>query len=504
MSTLPNIPSASPNLFQSATDWLARLRERRIGAVELLNLHLEQISKHNEALNAVVAQDVEGALEAARRADDMHASSALPLLRGLPMTIKGTYEVVGMPSTCGFPFLAQHFPNKDAEPVARLKAPGAIMLGKTNVPPGAFDWQSSNPVYGTSKNPWNLARSVGGCSGGAAAAVAAVFTPLEMGSDIGGSIRCPAHFRSVYGHKPSYGVVPMGGHIPPLPGQYGGPSIRSPRDLELALDVLVAPNELDRPAWTVSIPPSRHKRLQDFRVALWTDAFAVDGACLEAIEAYLQDLRVDTQARPELDPNASYEAYLSTLLPIMGSGLPPAAVQHLVDSAAGLPLGDNGYVPRAARALTMRKYQAFTVAEQRERLFRNWRDFFTRRDLVICPVMPTVAYPHDSRGEGASDPITACESRSMIVDGRPRPYFDGLQWISLATVADRPATAVPTGRFVDGMPVGVQLIGPYTAAVRHASGARVWRFLRASRLPLRMVFETGEGPHVQQVGCRGQ
>ena len=474
MTTLQNAPCASPNLFQSATDWLAMLRERRIGAVELLKLHLDQIERHNETVNAVVARDVEGAMEAARQADSKPGSSALPLLHGLPMTIKDTYEVVGMPATCGFPFLAQHFPNKDAEAVARLKAAGAIVFGKTNVPPGAFDWQSSNPVYGTSKNPWNLGRSVGGSSGGAAAAVAAGFTPLELGSDIGGSIRCPAHFCGVYGHKPSYGVVPMGGHIPPLPGQYGGgyslgvggPLARSPRDLELALDVLVAPSELDWPAWTVAIPPSRHKRLQDFRVALWADAFAVDGACREAIEAYVQDLRrlgvtVDGEARPELDPHASYETYLSTLLPIMGSGLPPSAVQYLIDSAAALPPGDNGYVARAARALTMRKYEAFAVAEQRERLFRTWRDFFTHYDLVICPVMPTVAYPHDSRGEGASDPITACESRSMIVDGRPRPYFDGLQWPSLATVADLPATAMPTGRFVDGMPVGVQLIGPY-------------------------------------------
>ena len=474
MSSLQNASSTLPNLFQSATDWLELLRERRIGAVELLNLHLEQIGKHNAALNAVIAQDVEGALEVARQADNKSASAELRPLHGLPMTIKDTYEVTGMPATCGFPFLAQHRPQKDAAPVARLKAAGAIVFGKTNTPPGAFDWQSSNPLFGTSNNPWNAGRSVGGSSGGAAAAVAAGFTPLELGSDMGGSIRCPAHFCGIYGHKPSYGIVPMSGHIPPLPGQYGGgyemgvggPLARSPRDLELALDVLVAPNELDQTAWRVAIPPSRHERLQDFRVGLWVDAFAVDAGCLEATEAYVDDLRrlgvtVDAQARPDLDPHASYETYLATLLPIMGGGLPPTAVQQLFDAAAALPPGDNGYVARTARALTMRKFESLAVAEQRERLFRIWREFFTRYDLLICPVMPTVAYPHDHRGDGAPDPITVCESRRMIVDGIPRPYFDGLQWPSLATVADLPATAVPTGRFVDGMPTGVQLIGPY-------------------------------------------
>ena len=472
-STMPNASSTS-DLFQSATDWLAMLRERRIGAVELLNLHLNQVSKHNAALNAVVAQDVEGALEAARQADNKSASSELPPLHGLPMTIKDTYEVTGMPATCGFPFLAQHRPQQDAAPVVRLKAAGAVVFGKTNVPPGAFDWQASNPVYGTSNNPWNAGRSVGGSSGGAAAAVAAGFTPLELGSDMGGSIRCPAHFCGIYGHKPSYGVVPMSGHIPPLPGQYGGgyemgvggPLARSPRDLELALDVLVAPNELDQTAWRVAIPPSRHQRLQDFRVAMWADAFAVDAGCLEAMEAYVEDLRrlgvtVDAQARPDLDPRASYDTYLLTLLPIMGGGLPPTGVQQLLDAAAGLPPEDNGYVARTARALTMRKFESLAVAEQRERLFRVWREFFTRYDLLICPVMPTVAYPHDHRGDGAPDPITLSESRRMIVDGLPRPYLDNLQWPSLATVADLPATAVPTGRFFDGMPMGVQLIGPY-------------------------------------------
>lgn len=466
-------PASPPRQFQSATQWLALLRNRRIGAVELLKLYLEQVDKHNPVLNLVVAQDVEGALEAARQADNRPNFDLAPL-HGLPMTVKDTLEATGMPATCGFPFLAEHRPQRDADSVARLKAAGAIVFGKTNVPPGAFDWQSYNPIYGVSNNPWDITRTPGGSSGGPAGAMAAGFSALELGSDIGGSIRVPAHFCGVYGHKPSYGVVPARGHIPPMPGNYAtyemgvlGPLARSAQDLELAMDVLAAPAELSQPAWSVAIPPSRKERLQDYKVALWADAstYAVDSRCLEAMQAYAQDLRrlgvtVDEKARPDTDWQAAYETYLATLLPMMGSGLPPEALQQLIKSGVGQPR--SSYLARAARALTMPYYEYIgVVAEQRERLFRSWREFFTRYDLLICPVMPTVAYAHDHRGDGAADPLTACEARSMIVDGRPRPYFDGLQWPSLAVCANLPATAVPTGRFVDKMPMGVQLIGPF-------------------------------------------
>ena len=462
-----------PPYFHSATQLLTSLRERRIGAVELLKLHLDQVDKHNPRLNLVVARDVEGALAAARRADDA-APSERGALHGLPMTIKDTYEVTGMPATCGFPFLADHRPQQDADAVARLKAAGAIIFGKTNLPAGAFDWQSYNPLYGTSNNPWDVARTPGGSSGGSAGAIAAGFAPLELGSDMGGSIRAPAHFCGIYGHKPSYGVVPGRGHIPPLPGQHAnyemgvcGPLARSAEDLELAMDVLAAPAELNRPAWSVKIPPSRQGRLKDFRVALWADAstYAVDARCLEAMQAYAADLRrlgvtVDEKARPDIDWHAAYETYLATLFSVMASGLPREVAQQLVESAAKLP--PTSYPARAARAVTRRHVEYFEVVAQRERLFRSWRDFFARYDLLICPVMPIVAYTHDHRGDGtAVDPITMCEARSMVVDGQPRPYFDGLQWPSVAVCANLPATAVPTGRFVEKMPMGVQLIGPF-------------------------------------------
>ena len=459
--------------FQSANEILGLLRSRKIGAVELLNLHVARIKKYNPSLNAVVALDVETALNAARQADNQ--KSDLRMLHGLPMTVKDGYEAVGMPTTCGFPFLADYRPQQDADAVTHLKAAGAIVFGKTNLPSGAFDWQSYNPVYGMTTNPWDSARSPGGSSGGAAAAIAAGFTPLELGSDMGGSIRCPAAFCGVYGHKPSYGIVPMRGHIPPLPGTdmrlemvVGGPLARSAADLELALDVLVAPSKHDGAAWRVRLPEPRHQRLQDFRVALWADnsGYAVDERCLEAMHAYAEDLRrlgvtVDVTARPDIDLHASYEAYLMTLLPLLAGGLAPDVRQQFLDTAEAMGSGNLDYMARAGRAFALKRYESYAVTEQRERLYHAWRGFFDRYDLLICPVMQTVAYQHDLRGDETGNPIHVGAARDMIVNCRSYQYLDRLQWPSLATVANLPATAVPTGRFIDGVPMGVQVIGPY-------------------------------------------
>ncbi len=465
--------SASAELFNSATYWLRMLTERRIGAVELLNLHLSQVDKYNDTFNLVVARDVEGALKAAHAADNSEPSKG-SVLHGLPMTIKDTFEVTGMPATAGLPFLAEHRPQHDADAVARLKAAGAVVFGKTNVPPAAMDWQSFNEIYGVSYNPWNTQRTPGGSSGGAAGALAAGFTPLELGSDLAGSIRIPAHFCGVYGHKPSYGLVPGHGHIPPMPGELAsfelavcGPMARSADDLELALDVLAAPGELQRPAWGVEIPPSRHERLEDFRIAVWgDDTYAVDSRYRAAIESYVDDLRsigvtVDVAARPAMDPATSYETYLTVLFSIAGAGLPELARQSIFDTAAALPADTDNYVARLARTLQMSHVDYFAISHQREVLRRAWRDFFTRYDLMLAPASPTVAYEHNHSGLDRADPVSAGQERTLTVSGERRPYLDTFQWPSLALVADLPATAVPTGKFVDGLPAGVQLIGPY-------------------------------------------
>jgi amidase len=464
--------NALPLEFRSATTLLSLLRARRLGALELLDLQLSRIERTNSSLNAVVALEIEGARAGARVADSAAADARGPL-HGLPITIKDAYEVVGMPATCGFPHLTKHVPARDADSVARLRAAGAIPFGKTNVPLAAADHQSCNPVYGTSNNPWDVRRTPGGSSGGAAASVAAGFSPLELGSDIGGSIRCPAHFCGVYGHKSSYGIVPMRGHIPPMPGAIimpplgiGGPLARSASDLELALDALVAPADAERAAWSVKIPASRHERLSDFRVALWADqkSFSVDRRCVEAMHEFAQDLRrvgvrVDESARPEFDPLESDDLYVAMLFNTVSDGMPEEVLALTERVAADMRADARSYPARIAKAVRFTHHQFLALAEKQAQLCVAWRKFFERYDVILCPIMPTVAFPHDSSGDGPGH--IAQYSRTSLVDGKPVPYMNGLQWPGLATVANLPATAIPTGRFIDGMPMGLQVVGPF-------------------------------------------
>jgi amidase len=328
-------------------------------------------------------------------------------------------------------------------------------------------------VHGRSNNPWDLSRTPGGSSGGAAAAVAAGLTPLELGSDIGGSIRCPAHFCGIYGHKSSHGLVPMRGHIPPMPGQYrapplgvAGPMARDPRDLELALDVLAAAGELERGAWSVHLPPARHERLEEFRVVLCTDHddYSVDGATLQAMHGFADELRrldvtVDVKARPDVDFAASDDLYVALLFRVLSAGMPEGVLQLTEQAAREHDQGPRGYPARIAHAVRLGYAQMEALLEEQQRLFRSWARFFQYYDVMLCPVFPVTAFSHDDTGEGPAH--IAQYSRSHRVDGRKVPYMNGLQWSGLATVANLPATVLPTGEFIGGLPVGVQAIGPY-------------------------------------------
>ena len=453
-----------------ATELISRIRDGELSSEELLDAQLARIESYNGDLNAVVAMDVDAARRAARAADEAPADRRGPL-HGLPITIKDSWEVAGMPATCGFPHLADHVPDRDAEAVALLRAAGAIPFGKTNVPFAASDHQSYNPVYGTTSNPWDLERTPGGSSGGPAAAVAAGFTALELGSDIAGSIRIPAHFCGIFGHKPSYGIVPRGGHVPPAPDALsqgplavGGPMARTAADLELMLDVLVAAAAQDRHAWSVRVPPSRHERLGDFRVALWADDehFSLDSRCRDAIHAYADDLRglgaqVDETARPDIDVRASDDVYVASLFSLVTAQVPEELLAQFVAIGERDP-DPRSYPARVAKAVRLTAHEHWALVEQQLQLQAAWARFFERYDLVLCPIQPAVAFAHDHSGEGPGH--TAQYERLTMVDGEPVPYLHAMQWTGLVTIADLPATAVPTGRLVEGMPVGLQVVGP--------------------------------------------
>src|SRR4051812_7031477 len=300
--------------WMSATELAGAIRRREVSSREALEHLLARVDVLDRTVNSVVTID---AARARAEADDADAALARGevrgVLHGVPMTVKDSFATRGMRTTSGAPELSDHVPEEDAHPVAALRRAGAVIYGKTNLPIYAGDFQSYNEVFGTTNNPYDLARTPGGSSGGSAAALACGFTPLELGSDIGGSIRFPAHMAGVVGHKPSYGIVPAHGQIPGPPGTLtladlavAGPMARSVEDLELGLELIAGPNRWERRAWRLELPPPRRQTLREYRVAAWLDdpQCHVEPEVRTLLEKAIRALagagvNVDTEARPE-------------------------------------------------------------------------------------------------------------------------------------------------------------------------------------------------------------
>ncbi|HKC50224.1 MAG TPA: amidase [Myxococcota bacterium] len=454
--------------FHSATELVSMLRRRELSSRELLDVLLARVAKHGKALNAVVALDEERARSDAAAADEELASGrARGPLHGLPITIKDTFETAGLRTTAGAPELANHVPTRDADAVARLRRAGAIVFGKTNVPFMAGDWQSYNEIYGTTNNPWNAARVPGGSSGGAAAAVATGETPLELGSDIGGSIRVPAHWSGVCGHKPSWGIVPQRGHIPPLPGMIAapdlnvcGPIARSVEDLSLALDVLAGPGELDAVGWRLELPAPRQIRLGEYRVAacFHDDAYPVDASVRAPLEAAVERLRraganVRVLEKPPFDIVAARRAYDILLLPLMAGSFPASALREFKAIADAAAPDDPSPFVATARAFTASHTDWIVANEHRERLRAQLHDAFREFDVLLLPVnqLPAIAHCHEP----------AMPLRTLEVNGKSIPYTDLLGWIAPATMCKLPASVVPVGRTPENLPVGIQIVGSH-------------------------------------------
>jgi amidase len=453
--------------YRTAKDLLAALGAREIGSRELLEAQVERVARLNPPLNAIVATNLEAARERADAADEALArGERWGPLHGLPMTIKDAFEVVGMPTTSGAPELAKHVPERNADSVQRLIDAGAIVFGKTNLPLYAGDLQTYNKVYGTTNNPWDVSRAPGGSSGGSAAALAAGLTPIELGSDIGGSIRNPAHYCGVYGHKSSWGIVPGRGHIPGPPGALSdadlgvfGPMARSADDLALGLEVLAAPRPEEATGWRLELPAPRHERLGDFSVALWLDEETVplDGelsaliqSAADAIAKAGASLRDD--ARPAIDPADSWHVYRRLLYGVMGAGLPESIRTGFDTVLPNLSSDDQSPLAQMVRGTSGRHRDWLSDNERRMHLRARWAEFFRDVDVLLCPISPTPAFPHDH-----SDIMT----RTFEVNGERIGYFDQVFWAGLVTVAYLPSTVVPVGRTRAGLPVGMQVVAPY-------------------------------------------
>jgi amidase len=454
--------------FRTAADLCSALRRGEIRSRELLEHYLERIDRLNGGINAVVTLDATRAREQADAVDRRRArGEAVGPLEGLPMTVKDTFETAGMRTVAGATALAEYVPAQDAVAVARLRGAGAIVFGKTNVPLFAGDVQTYNTVFGTTSNPWDANRSPGGSSGGAAAAVAAGFTALEVGSDLGGSIRNPAHYCGVYGLKPSYGLIPLRGHIPGPPGTLAdidlavsGPIARTAVDLELALGVLVGPDESDAVAWKLELPPADCRSLRDYRVAAWLDdpACPPDSSLREVFAVAVERLaargvRVDERARPIDDLREVQKQSQKLVWPIAALGMSNDEFSTLARTAESARPDDDTRPTRFARGATIRHRDWLAVNEWRAGYRARWARFFRDFDVLLCPVMPTDALQHD-HSEPAAD-------RTVLVDGGPFPYWDQVAWAGAITAAYLPAVAAPIGRTRHGMPVGVQIVAPY-------------------------------------------
>lgn len=457
--------------FAPAHELLAGLDKGEVTSRELVDLYLDRIARLDRALNSVITLDPDRARSEADEADRRRASGAeLGPLHGLPITTKDSFETTGMRSSCGREDLANHVPTQDAEAVARLRRAGAIIMGKTNMPPGNQDVQSDNELFGPTNNPWNHARTSGGSAGGGAVATAAGLTAFDFGSEIGGSTRIPSHFVGLYGHKATYRSIPLVGHLVPGPGvnrwsepdlACAGAQVRDARDLVPILAATTGPMERDG-GFRYELAPPRATRLADFRVAVWYDdpSCPVDTEVTTAMRtaaAILEAAGATVDVHPAAIPvtvaesHRTFQPLLFSQLGIDRSAMTPAFGASMLTRILQRPRGD------AAKAFrgTFLSHHAWMEADARRQEIRErWTRFFDSYDIVLMPVSPTAAPAHHGK-------VLDRFGRPFTVDGRPRPYWDQIKWCGLATIAGTPATTIPTGLgATSGLPIGIQAMGP--------------------------------------------
>ena len=471
-------------IFDSAHEILEKIKQGEVSSLEVLESFLAQVEKVNPKINAIVALDIERAKEKAKEADNkISLKSKLGPLHGLPMTIKDAFEVEGIVSTGGNPAWKDNIPKRNAEAVQRLVDAGAIIFGKTNVPFLSSDLQSFNKIYGTTNNPWDLERTPGGSSGGSAAALAAGMTPLELGSDIGGSIRVPAHFCGLYGHKPSYNIISEVGHMPPPPGSIltgnglsvAGPLARSPEDLEIALDVLVAAQEQDSQAWKVKLPKARTKKIKELKIAVWPDEpyAEADDEITSLIKDTAEDLRHAGAKVETVDLPISFEEidkiYSLLLNPLMLAGSPKETFETLAKLNESLDPNDVSELAKVARGSVLKHADWVLVNAMRQNMRQKWREFFNKFDVILCPTCITPAFKHNH------NPV---HERKLTINGKDDEYLRATLWAGPAVSAGLPSTNVPIGMSSNNLPISMQITGPYLEDKTCLEVAKVVRNIR--------------------------
>ncbi|MEP4485880.1 MAG: amidase [Halioglobus sp.] len=454
--------------YRSAFALAKDIKAQTLSSLAVLEYFLSRVEQFNPTLNAVVAMDVENARARATAADNAAANGEdWGPLHGVPVTIKDALCTAGLVTVGGIPECKDHIPEGNATAVQHYLDAGAIVFGKTNVPFMSSDLQSYNDIYGTTNNPWNTDRTCGGSSGGAAAAVAAGLTPLEIGSDIGGSIRTPSHFNGVFGHKSSFGIVSQQGHLPPGESTLSegdlsviGPIGTCVDDLEQALEILCGDSGSLSPGWKLALPEASFDDIASLRVAVWADdSFCpVDADIARSITEAGESLQragahVDFSARPDFDPDANHHNYTLLLMAAMGAGMPQAVFDAASQASAAADPSDVSDATLSLQGIAMSHRDWLKQNERRLQTQAAWEQFFQDFDVVLCPSAFVPAFPHDHTPD--------MQARQLTVNGETRRYTDLLRWSGLTLNTYLPATAVPVGATADGMPVGAQVVSRY-------------------------------------------
>jgi amidase len=458
--------------FQPAYKLARLLKSRKLSAKELLETCLSQYVRHNDKINAVVVTDFERAKKAAAASDRRLAKGkSLSMFDGVPMTAKESFDWSGTPSTWGDPKLANNIATTDAVALSRLTGAGAVMYGKTNVPFHLADWQSFNAIYGTTGNPWDVRRTPGGSSGGAAAALATGMSVIEIGSDIGASIRNPAHYCGVFGHKPTYGVVPYRGHL--MPGSVAlsditvaGPMARSAKDLTAMMDILAGPETIEARGSVSRLEKLKQKSFKDFRVAIKISSPVSD------VDAPVQNLILELgdflkkkvkalsfDAAPAFDDREAYENYILLLRATATKRMPIEEYNAAFEKVRSLDPLDKSYVALMNRAFAMSHREWLQLNERRHQMRLLWDRFFNDWDVMLCPAAASTAWPHDQKGER--------HERLIEVNGKKVSTIDQRFWAGYSCNFYLPSTVAPIGLTPDALPSGVQIIareyGDYTS-----------------------------------------
>lgn len=435
-----NTPRFTDPATAGAGELAHAIAARQLSAREACDAAIARIEAGDTEINAVVVRDFERAREQAQAADAALARGDRRPLLGVPMTVKESFDVAGLPTTWGFEFALGLPVTEDAVPVARLKAAGAVILGKTNCAFALADWQTVNPIYGRTSNPLDPSRTPGGSSGGSAAALAAGFVPLELGTDLAGSLRIPAHFSGLFGHKPSHGLLARRGMR--FPGHVGahedplgviGPLARNASDLELALDVLAGPDPDEAPAWRVALPPPRHAGAAGLRVLV-----AVEHPAAQATS----EVRGAVQAAADQLARGGASVHASSpLLPDL------MAVLRAFGSLVG------AFVSQGQPGPVISAHEWLALLDEQARVRSQCAKLFEAFDVLLMPAFGTTAFKHLDEPD--------FDQRTLRIDGVATPYSAQGAWSALASFAGLPATVAPVARGAGGLPIGVQIVGPY-------------------------------------------